>query len=201
MEVFYQINGGKVMTETQERPRLTCKSDVPVARRASRDWEGAVVGLVRYNRHHLPEIERARPMSDDTPETPELSEKFDFAAFPADALIHERRHVADRRVDPEAEDGPAAPRDAAGAKPVEKERRVRRERRRRIDPTTFEKQYTEDELEFMNAMQKLKIQECKSFPTYGDVLRVARGLGYRKGGSSTGADEPGPGEAGPFDRG
>jgi hypothetical protein len=61
-----------------------------------------------------------------------------------------------------------------------KERRERKERRRRIDPTTFEKQYTEDELEFMNAMQRFKVQSCKSFPSHGDVLRVALSLGYRK---------------------
>ena len=35
-------------------------------------------------------------------------------------------------------------------------RQAKKERRRRIDPTTFEKQYTADELEFMNAMQRFK---------------------------------------------
>ena len=58
--------------------------------------------------------------------------------------------------------------------------RVRKDRRRRIDPTTFEKQYTDDELEFMNAVQYFKVQSGKSFPSHGDVLRVAASLGYRK---------------------
>ena len=36
------------------------------------------------------------------------------------------------------------------------ERRAKKDRRRRIDPTTFDKQYTDDEMEFMNAMQRFK---------------------------------------------
>jgi len=62
--------------------------------------------------------------------------------------------------------------------PVEK--RIKKERRRRIDPTTFEKQYTSDEIEFMNAMQRFKLQTGKAYPSYGEVLRVAHRLGYRK---------------------
>ena len=58
--------------------------------------------------------------------------------------------------------------------------RRRKERRRRVDPTTFEKQYTPDELEFMNAMQHFKVQTGQTFPTHGDVLRIARVLGYRR---------------------
>ena len=53
------------------------------------------------------------------------------------------------------------------------ERRARAERRKRIDPTTFEKQYTEDELEFMNAMQRFKERTGKPFPTYAEVIKVA----------------------------
>jgi hypothetical protein len=110
-------------------------------------------------------------MSDDTQETSLSSEKFDESAFPRDTLFHERRDNKERRGKLIARsDGPHPP----------KERRARKERRRRIDPTTFEKQYTEDELEFMNAMQQFKVQSCKSFPSHGDVLRVAFSLGYRK---------------------
>ena len=56
----------------------------------------------------------------------------------------------------------------------------KKERRRRIDPTTFEKQYTDDELEFMNAMQRFKELSGKTFPSYADVIRVAVSLGYRR---------------------
>ena len=53
-------------------------------------------------------------------------------------------------------------------------------RRRRIDPTTFDKQYTDDEMEFMNAMQRFKESSGTSFPTYREVIRVVVGLGYRR---------------------
>ena len=62
----------------------------------------------------------------------------------------------------------------------EGERRVKKERRKRIDPTTFEKQYTDDEMEFMNAMQRFKVRTGKSFPTHAEVLDVVFALGYRK---------------------
>jgi hypothetical protein len=107
-------------------------------------------------------------------ETPKGAPKFDFDAYPEGTLFHERRLNPDRRrrkADGSDQQGP----------PPQGERRVRKERRRRIDPTTFEKQYTDDEMEFMNAMQRFKVQSGKSFPTHGDVLKVARDLGYRKG--------------------
>jgi hypothetical protein len=117
-------------------------------------------------------------MSDNEETRPE-SPKFNFAAFPADTLFHDRREGLDRR------DRPAPPvEEAPPAEAFRKtapERRAKKERRRRIDPTTFEKQYTDDELEFMNAVQQFKTRTGKSFPSHGDVLRVAAALGYRKG--------------------
>jgi hypothetical protein len=104
----------------------------------------------------------------DSNETSPKTPKFDFSAYPKDTLFHERRTGKDRRNptdDPQGEPG---------------ERRAKKDRRRRIDPTTFEKQYTEDELEFMNAMQRFKVQSGKPFPTHGEVLRVAISLGYRR---------------------
>ncbi len=97
---------------------------------------------------------------------------FDFSAYPPDSCFHDRRQGVDRRTPDEAAD-PTAP-------PTGVERRAKKERRRRIDPTTFEKQYTGDEIEFMNAMQRYKIQSGKAFPSFGDVLSVARALGYRR---------------------
>jgi hypothetical protein len=125
-------------------------------------------------------------MIDDTTETPAEAEKFNYSAFPEDTLFHDRRGP-DRR-----SRFPVKPAADSEAPPVPKERRARKERRRRIDPTTFEKQYTDDELEFMNAMQQFKVQTCKSFPSHGDVLRVAYALGYRKLGADP-SDELGPG--------
>ena len=100
---------------------------------------------------------------------------FDFEAYPDDTLFYDRREGRDRR---DVAPTPVPKVEATPKPPAE--RRAKKERRRRIDPTTFEKQYTDDELEFMNAMQRFKVMSGKSFPTHGDVLRVAFSLGYRK---------------------
>lgn len=111
---------------------------------------------------------------DDTPSPLELTNqptpKFDFSSFPADTLFHDRREGRERR----------APRAAVLPSVAPPERRERKERRRRIDPTTFEKQYTDEELEFMNAMQRFKELNGKMFPSHREVIKVALSLGYRK---------------------
>jgi hypothetical protein len=114
----------------------------------------------------------------DTDETPPADPKFDFSAFPADTLFYDRRSGLEGRDRRAAEPIEPVAQVIARQKP---ERRVRKERRRRIDPTTFEKQYTDDELEFMTAVQQFKTQTGKSFPSHGDILRIAARLGYRKG--------------------
>jgi hypothetical protein len=119
-------------------------------------------------------------MSDNISETNDSPNEFDFSTFPIDTLFHERRTGTDRRA-LRAISGIADGRSEADShEPNPPERRARKERRKRIDPTTFEKQYTDDELEFMNAMQRFKEHTGKAFPTHGEVLKVAAGLGYRK---------------------
>lgn len=54
------------------------------------------------------------------------------------------------------------------------------ERRRLIDPTTCERDYTEEETEFMKAMDRYKRDNRRPFPTWSEVLEVLRALGYRK---------------------
>jgi hypothetical protein len=67
------------------------------------------------------------------------------------------------------------------------ERRIKVERRRQIDPTTCERDYTADEVEFMRAMDDYKRRSGRPFPTWSEVLEVVRGLGYVKcpGGEAT----------------
>ena len=60
------------------------------------------------------------------------------------------------------------------------ERRVKVERRRQIDPTTCERDYSDDEVEFMKAMDEYKRSSGRSFPTWSEVLEVVRSLGYRR---------------------
>lgn len=54
------------------------------------------------------------------------------------------------------------------------------ERRRQIDPTTCERDYDVEEIEFMKAIDEYKRDFCRPFPTWSEVLEVAKALGYRK---------------------
>jgi hypothetical protein len=92
----------------------------------------------------------------------------------ADRRLGSRRALADRR-HPVTEE----------AKPYEgEERRVgpRRkvERRRQIDPTTCERDYTDEEIEFMRAMDDYKRRAGRQFPTWSEVLEVLKAMGYKR---------------------
>lgn len=78
----------------------------------------------------------------------------------------------DRRRQPRREDAEEA------AAPVKLERRTKVQRRRQIDPTTCERDYSEQEVAFMNAMDEYKRKSGRMFPTCSEVLEVIRGLGY-----------------------
>jgi hypothetical protein len=53
-------------------------------------------------------------------------------------------------------------------------------RRRFVDPTTSERQYSEAEMEFMMAMNEYKRSSGRMFPTWSEVLEVLQRLGYEK---------------------
>ncbi|MDG3002294.1 hypothetical protein [Paludisphaera mucosa] len=53
-------------------------------------------------------------------------------------------------------------------------------RRRYVDPTTCERDYSEAELEFMLAMDAYKQRSGRMFPTWSEVLEVIKSLGYEK---------------------
>lgn len=54
------------------------------------------------------------------------------------------------------------------------------ERRRQIDPTTCERDYSEGEVAFMKAMDDYKRKSGRMFPTWSEVLEVLHSLGYRQ---------------------
>ncbi len=93
-----------------------------------------------------------------------------------------RRIVNDRR------------KSAVDASPSGEERRKtpRRkvERRRMIDPTTCERDYSLDEIEFMRAMDDYKRKSGRMFPTWSEVLEVVRSLGYARPETAATAAEP-----------
>ena len=58
--------------------------------------------------------------------------------------------------------------------------RRKKQRRRHIDPTTCERDYNNEEIEFMRAMDDYKRDSGRMFPTCSEVLEVVRALGYVK---------------------
>jgi hypothetical protein len=82
----------------------------------------------------------------------------------------DRRATSDRR----AHQGPVAVERRLG------ERRAKVSRRRQIDPTTCERDYSSDEVEFMSALDEYKRRSGRMFPTCSEVLEVVRSLGYEK---------------------
>ena len=94
----------------------------------------------------------------------------------ADAVVSLSRRSSDRR-------GASDRRQDSGPVPVERRNIQRREkvsRRRQIDPTTCERDYTVEEVEFMHALDQYKRTSGRMFPTCSEVLEVLRDLGYEK---------------------
>jgi len=85
------------------------------------------------------------------------------------------RRAADRR---EGEDRRTAELPVAEERRKGHRRKV--QRRRQIDPTTCERDYTTEEIEFMQAMDAYKRSSGRMFPTCSEILEVLRDLGYRK---------------------
>ena len=77
------------------------------------------------------------------------------------------------------------------------ERRAKVSRRRQIDPTTCEREYTADEIEFMNALEIYKRRSGRMFPTCSEVLEVIQSLGYAK--VASGSTQVASAEQGPVD--
>lgn len=96
---------------------------------------------------------------------------------PAAELVVERRTRTRRKASSDRRKAPAAE-----YKGVERRQGERRkvERRRQIDPTTCERDYQPEEIEFMKAMDDYKRRSGRQFPTWSEVLEVLRDLGYRK---------------------
>ncbi len=110
----------------------------------------------------------------------------------SDVIVTERRRSSRRRLseskpvtEPVVERRssiPPAP--AATEQSVEERRQIidrrRLDRRRQIDPTTCERDYSDSEIEFMRAMDDYKRKSGRPFPTWSEVLEVIMSLGYRK---------------------
>lgn len=84
----------------------------------------------------------------------------------------DRREVEDRR------DGDRRQDDVPVAVDRRKGERRKVQRRRQIDPTTCERDYTDEEIEFMQALDAYKRASGRMFPTCSEILEVIRDMGY-----------------------
>ncbi len=112
--------------------------------------------------------------------------------YDTDVLVTDRRRSSQRRTKPERR--PVRPVKEVASEPEEEVRfedpgisarreimdRRRQDRRRQIDPTTCERDYSDGEIEFMRAMDDYKRKSGRPFPTWSEVLEVVMSLGYRK---------------------
>ncbi len=101
----------------------------------------------------------------------------DFSELDADSNVDRRRkerRKPETGVDAESGEGNGV----ATKTPKVSRRKV--ERRRQIDPTTCERDYTDDEIEFMKAMDEYKRSSGRQFPTWSEVLEVVKSLGYHR---------------------
>lgn len=71
-------------------------------------------------------------------------------------------------------------REEASTPTAKLERRTKVQRRRQIDPTTCERDYSDEEVSFMSALDEYKRKNGRMFPTCSEVLEVIRNLGYVK---------------------
>jgi hypothetical protein len=70
------------------------------------------------------------------------------------------------------------------------QRRAKVQRRRQIDPTTCERDYSPEEIEFMNALDDYKRSSGRMFPTCSEILEVIKKLGYAKRPPEESTDNP-----------
>ena len=91
----------------------------------------------------------------------------------ADQTVEENVITMDRRRGDRREGNP----DAVDTGVMENPRQ-KKQRRRHIDPSTCERDYSNPEIEFMRAMDDYKRDAGRMFPTCSEVLEVIRSLGY-----------------------
>jgi hypothetical protein len=94
----------------------------------------------------------------------------------ADQAIDEKVITIDRRSSDRRQNKNPNATESGGTNPP----RRKKQRRRHIDPTTCERDYNIDEIEFMRAMDDYKHDSGRMFPTCSEVLEVIRALGYVK---------------------
>jgi hypothetical protein len=141
---------------------------------------------VKVKPPHSSEAPAAKRKASGRAQFSESKEAAKEASQAMDARSSKDRRGDDRRQS-ERSEGPVEVERRTG------ERRAKVNRRRQIDPTTCERDYSAEEVEFMSALDDYKRRSGRMFPTCSEILEVIRGLGYDKqGGESTAAQPPEP---------
>jgi hypothetical protein len=97
------------------------------------------------------------------------------------AAVEEVAPVMDSRSSKERRNGDRRRKDQPVAvEHRQMERRAKVSRRRQIDPTTCERDYSPEEVEFMSALDDYKRRSGRMFPTCSEILEVIKALGYEK---------------------
>ncbi len=96
------------------------------------------------------------------------------------SVADEEVTVSRRRKERRTEEKTEASAEKVTKKQPKLERREKVNRRRQIDPTTCERDYSDHEVEFMNALDQYKRTSGRMFPTCSEILEVIRGIGYVK---------------------
>ncbi len=106
-----------------------------------------------------------------------------FACDWEDLSVANTKHeeiVIDRRGQDRREVGTRRKKESTVVDERPKVERRKTPRRRQIDPTTCERDYSSEEIEFMHALDEYKRTSGRMFPTCSEILEVVRSLGYQR---------------------
>jgi len=118
---------------------------------------------------------KTKPKTSNYPSTASATKRKLPAEAKESAQVMDARTSKDRRQDDRRHKDASVEVERRSA-----ERRVKVNRRRQIDPTTCERDYSPKEIEFMNAMDNYKRRSGRMFPTCSEILEVIEALGYEK---------------------
>lgn len=95
--------------------------------------------------------------------------------FETEELLQSDRRARNSRCQPHIENSDEGDQVTPKARKMPRRKAYRR---RQIDPTTCERDYSRDEIEFMQALDSYKRQSGRMFPTCSEILEVIHSLGY-----------------------
>lgn len=143
--------------------------------------------LIRCLRFPFPRLDAASAKSSESLRFPQTRERVPkkMMEVESELVVTDRRRRGRRspitKPKPRAEILEELQDDESPAEaPQVSNRRGKQDRRRQIDPTTCERDYSGAEVEFMRAMDDYKRKSGRPFPTWSEVLEVMLSLGYRK---------------------